>query len=110
MNIEFFVSLGISIFSAGIVLGILKTDVKHQAYEFEKHRAHLDKIVEEGSPKVQFLEERIKEMTKKNDEHEAAMHSFTKTMAKIENAFETLSKKIDELAKDVKELSRGRIT
>jgi chromosome segregation ATPase len=109
MNIEFFISLGISVFSAGIVFGILKTDVKHLSREFDEYKTRFDRIAEDGSPKVKNLESRIQEMIRKDEEHEAAMLSFNKTLAKIESGFEELSKKIDELSKDVKDLNRGRL-
>ena len=110
MNIEFFVALGITLFSAGIVFGILKTDLKHLSSEYGECKTRLDRIVEDGSPRVKNLESRIQEMIRRDEEHEQAMQQFNKTLTKIESGFEALSKKIDELARDVKELNRGRVT
>jgi GTP1/Obg family GTP-binding protein len=106
MNIEFFVSLGITVFSAGIVFGILKTDVKHMNHEFDEYKVRLDKIVDDGSPKVKQLEQRMYEMIRKDEEHDAAMQAINSTMSRVEGVFNELTKKIDELARDVKELNK----
>ena len=80
-HIEFIISLGVTVFSAGVVFATLKNEVKHLSRQFEEYKS------------------RTGDSTKERVDVQVAI-------VKLETSVDVLVGKVDELVKDVKELNK----
>jgi chromosome segregation ATPase len=97
MDIELIISLGMTIFSAGIVFGILKTQVSHLENELKAERDAaknaVDRLEKNTAEKYQLLKERID----KNDEAMSNLTAITQSLKYIEISINEIKERIERL-------------
>ncbi|MDR2793563.1 MAG: hypothetical protein LBB61_07850 [Treponema sp.] len=101
VNIEFLISLGITVFSAGLVFGILKTQVVHLGNELKEEQIAsknaVDRLEKNLNEKYQVVKERID----KNDEATANVNNnliaITQSLKYIEISITEIKDRIERL-------------
>jgi hemerythrin-like domain-containing protein len=97
MSVEFIVSLGMAVFSAGIVFGILKTQTRHLEDELrdarEAAKNAVDRLEKNTVESFQSLKERID----KSDGAMASLIAITQSLKYIEISINEIKERIERL-------------
>jgi archaellum component FlaC len=101
MNTEFLISLGITVFSAGLVFGVLKNQVYHLEKELKDERFAsknaVDRLEKNFTEKYQVVKEQID----KNDEATAnvsnSIISIAQSLKYIETSINEIKNRIERL-------------
>jgi phage-related tail protein len=105
MNIEFIISLGITVFSAGIVFGILKAQVSHLENELKAERNFVkdatDRLERNTVEKYQSVKERI-------DKSDGATASVGNNLTAITQSLKYIEISMNEIKERIGRLENKR--